>query len=217
MMRSPEGAREPAAAISAFHSRGDVIGSPVLRVDIFGYDMDNMKARGWTSSTVPAFAIPDVQRQRVVADTANRLTDAAGIAATALLEGVKTALFQSRGDVAGDLSQVKVEFWTLLEAPFYEAMRTVVASDDATATANELCQRFVATITTHAKAVFDRWCPADSASSATVRRVVTGRYSLMQTLRGCFRLGDKLYGALRINNPCGSRSGTTRRLKEAAT
>jgi len=55
----PDANREPAKVISAFGQRIDAFGPTQARLHAFGYDMDNMKARGWAEGTLPLFSVID--------------------------------------------------------------------------------------------------------------------------------------------------------------
>lgn len=209
-LRAPEGgSREPAAVVAAFHERGHRIGIPVVRLHAFGYDMEKMKARGWTEAALPAFAIPDPQRQRLLADTAARLTNATGIAAGALLSAVERALFERPEDAPGDLSQVKAELWGATEAPFFEIVRRIAAPDATGAAADDACRTFASTLARCAMEVFDRWCSAEGLAPDALRRLVAARFNFVMTLRGHSKLGAKLFEALRIPAPGGRRAART--------
>lgn len=201
-MQAPEaGHREPAAVVAAFSGRGRRLGITVLRLDVFGYDMENMKARGWAEAMLPAFATPHPEQQRLLADTAARLTSAAGIAARATLSAVKEALFDRPKDAPGDMSEAKTRLWAATEAPFFDHIRRVAAPEATTTTADRECRAFASTVERCAAMVFDRWCPYQGIAPDAMRRLVVARYRLVTTLRGHSRLGKELFEALRIVTP----------------
>jgi len=90
-----------------------------------GYDMDNMKARGFVESEMPLPAIPDAAvRQRVDA-LARDLVQAADTVASLLRRAVRNALFGEGATVKLDwelLSVVREQLWDGTEAAFYEAL-----------------------------------------------------------------------------------------------
>lgn len=220
-LHAPEGGlRKPASVVAAFNRRGTDVGVRRVRLHAFGYDMDNMKARGWTEALLPAFAA-DEERQGLLYNAASRLTDATGMASTALLGAVKTALFQSPDDAGGDLSQVRLDLWAATEREFYDAMNAVavptLSTAEAETLAEDLCRGFAPMLRERATEIFDRWCPAASLGPEAMRRRVTARYNLVSTLRGYSKLGEKLFGALDVSPPGGGHAmrAKTRSRKEA--
>ncbi|MEJ7812324.1 MAG: type I-E CRISPR-associated protein Cse1/CasA [Gemmatimonadaceae bacterium] len=222
-LRAPAGGlREPAATVAAFNRRGASVGLMSYRLHAFGYDMDNMKARGWTDATLPAFVVADEQREALLRNTAEALTDAAGIAASALLGAVKATLFQSPDDASRDLSQVRADLWAATERAFYETMRVIAAPtldiDQAIETATVRKKMFALALRDDALEVFDRWCPAAGLAPAALRRRVTARYNLTMALSGISKLGEKMFDALGIPLPGGghaARASKKRARKEA--
>lgn len=203
--------RKPAQAVAEFIARrGRAIGRREIRVHVFGYDMDNMKARGWTEAMIPAFATADVERQRALRDTAHALTDATGTAAAALLFAVKTALFQSPDDASGDLNQAKLDLWGATERDFYDAMHAIadetVAGDALFTRGDEVRKQFANILERAATDVFDRWCPGAGLDVEALRRRVVARYQLTSALRGYSKLGESIFAALGIAPPGGGRA-----------
>jgi CRISPR system Cascade subunit CasA len=209
-LRVPDGVlREPASAVASFASRGPTINLNEIRLHVFGYDMDNMKARGWTDALLPAFTVAD-ERQELLYNTATNLTDAAGMAATALHGAVKTALFQSAENASGDFGQVRLDLWAATERAFYDAMATIAtpaltpeaAEDEAAARRRS----FATVLMTGAAKVFDQWCPPDGLAAEAMRRRVAARYSLITTLRGYSTLGERIFLSLGIGPPGGGKA-----------
>lgn len=222
---SPESSlREPASAVAAFNRRGFAIGVVRPRLHAFGFDMDNMKARGWTEALLPAFAVDEPRRELIYA-TAWRFTDATGVAASALLSGAKAALFQSPDDAGGDLGQVRLDLWAGTERTFYAAIAAIVApgwpADAVEQLAAERRTSFAAELRHHTLDVFDRWCPVAGLAPEPMRRRVVARYNLLTTLRGYSKLGEKLFESLGIPLPGGGQAARkavkSRSPKEATT
>lgn len=220
---APEGGlREPASSVAAFNRRGVALDIVNPRLHAFGYDMDNMKARGWTEALLPAFAV-DERRQALVYSTAFGLADATGMAASALLGAVKAALFQSPDDASGDLGQVRLDLWVATERTFYDDMSAIVAAELAEDAADDLAgerrRAFADVLRDRAMEVFDRWCPAVGLAPAALRRRVTARYNLLSTLRGYSSFGEKIFASLGIAAPGGGKAARkatrTRSRKEA--
>jgi CRISPR system Cascade subunit CasA len=194
-MRQPDTeTREPARTVAHFlHRRAAQLRQSRVRLYAFGYDMDNMKARGWTESLRPAFAIRSDGQEAELVFVAKRLTEATSIAASALLKAVEDALFERSDDVSGDLSQIKSELWDRTEAAFFGVMEQIAVHPSIPAEVDALCADFVAGLETFATMIFDRWCPMPGQPPHTLRQIVGARYNLVLTLRGRSKLGQKLF------------------------
>ena len=217
-----KGTREPAAAVVAFARRGRTLGLASARLHAFGYDMDNMKARGWLDAAMPALVATD-ERQEILSDTARRLADATGIAGSALLGGVRRALFRNPDASGGDLGAVRTELWDATEQAFYALMADVadpaLEEQDALAVADRERRAFVDTLRDAALTVFDRWCPAGGLAPDVLRRRVVARHDLRSALTGYSPLGEKLFTALELPLPGGGRNAraATRRTRKETT
>lgn len=197
-LESPEsgGLREPAASISVFARRAQALKSRAFRMHAFGYDFDNMKARGWIDAVMPVFAeASEAQRSRM-RRTASRFVNATSIATTALAGAVKDAYFERPKDAPGDYSAVKQELWSATEEAFYGAMSVVVSASSTDDSAEALAEPFREALEKHALEIFDRWCSNTLLEPKSVRRLVGARHGLVGTLKGRSALGQKLAGAL---------------------
>lgn len=205
------GQRAPAQSVAHFASRRAAsVGRQEFRVHAFGYDMDNMKARGWTETILPAFAA-DEERRALLLATSRSLVEATSLAASALIVAVKAALFHRPDDAPGDFGQVKLELWAATERHFYEAVRSVADASldpDAAAVRVEDARRGYAPLLERtALDVFDRWCPSGGLDVDALRRRVAARYQLTSALRGYTKLGEEICRALGIAPPGGGRAG----------
>lgn len=216
--------RRPASVVPAFTRRAGARAGRTARLHVFGYDMDNMKARGWTESTVPLFTVEDEARRRLMRQTAEQLTEATGTAASALLFSVKVSLYENPKEVPGDIGHVRAELWDGTEEPFYRTMARLAAleadGDSADALSDTLRAGFRDTLHVQALAVFDRWCPTPGLAPEPLRRRVVGRYDLNSTLNGYTKLGEQLFSALGVPLPGGGRAARAARKrarKEATT
>ena len=201
--------RRPAAVVAhalAPGGRAAAMGVRTLRLRAFGYDMDNMKARAWVDAAVPAFAAADEERARLLWDVADRLTNATGMVAAALLGAVERALYARPEDAPGDRSAVKAELWGATEAPFYAAMARVADPATTADASRALLAAFRDTLDRAAGRVFDRWCPVTGLAPDAMRRAVAARYGLVSTLRGFGKLGEKLYTTLDLPSAAGARA-----------
>ena len=215
-LRAPaaDGLREPAAVVAAFQRRAADLDLPSARLHAFGYDMDNMKARGWTEASMPALVAGEA-RQALLAHLARGLADATGLAASVTLGAVRRARHHSPDEVRGDLDAVKGELWAATEAPFYALVTRLADAaldeDAAISAAAEERPRFAATLRDAALAVFDRWTPGAGLPPAALRRRVVARHELRAALTGHSPLGEKLFQALELPLPGGGRAARAAR------
>ena len=209
---TPDNSKRPAQCVAHFRAhrarRADV---PNPRLHAFGYDMDNMKARGWVEAELPAFALDDDARIKLLSNVAANLTEAASIVASGLLIAVKAAWFARADDTKGDLSYVKARLWSDTQEDFFLAMKTL--ANDAT---RELQVRrgFLMPLETAVLGIFDSLCPMEGLEFADMRRLVSARHNLRRTLQGYGKLGDKFFAALAIQSVQTPKTG--RKKKEAA-
>jgi len=205
-----EGLRVPAKCVSHFaNRRAAPAGRREFLVRVFGYDMDNMKARGWIQAILPAFAI-EGQRRSLLYAAARSFVEATNIAAGALLFAVRTALFRNPSEARGELGQVKLELWSETESTFFDAIRALAddgLDDEQVAEHIEQVRRdFLPRLERAALAVFDRWSPTGGLDVDAIRRRVAARYGLASTLRGYSKFGEQIFAALGLAPPGGGRA-----------
>lgn len=204
--------RKPAAMVAHFlRERARHIGAREVRLHVFGYDVDNAKARGWIDAIRPAFVVMDPAHGRRLVETAQRLTDGTETVANALLFEVKRGLFPRIDDATGDLTAVRGELWDVTEREFFAVMRRVADVDATFDDIDDACLRFATrALRDAALSIFDRWCPTTGTAPHAIRRVVAARLGIILTLGGCSKSGKKLYDVdLGVANPCARRYATT--------
>jgi len=98
-----------------------------IRLWVFGYDMDNMKARGWYSSEMPLFAV-GTDYQEDILHTIIDLQDVAAHILWCCRTQIKAAWFDKPKEVKGDFSFIDLFFWQRTEAIFYHAVQQIIAN-----------------------------------------------------------------------------------------
>jgi CRISPR system Cascade subunit CasA len=129
VVESADGLRTPAASVSKWHAggRGMDVGVPLARLVAAGYDMDNMKARGFVESEMPLPSAPDSNARQALDDLAKRLVESAELVASLLRSAVRNALFSAGATVkldAGLLNAVRERFWEETESRFFTVLDT---------------------------------------------------------------------------------------------
>jgi CRISPR system Cascade subunit CasA len=207
-----EGTRRPARCIADWPGRSADLGEPSdSRLLAAGYDMDNMKARGFVESEMPLPGT-DPEAAEALARLARRLVAAAAIVAQALRRAVRDALYNrdTKADSA-PLASVYEAFWAATQDRFFALLRGVCG--DWEAALKERAPDWRKTLREIALRLFDEAAPLDPAvASFDPARIVKSRRDFFFMLEGYGSAGEKLFGELLLTSP-EPRSKRTRRGK----
>jgi CRISPR system Cascade subunit CasA len=200
--QSAETLREPASVVARFKiDRARAVQSREVRLHAFGYDMDNMKARGWVESQRPLLVVDDAEMNRLLLDTARALSDAADMSARELISAGKTALFHRTEDARGDFSQYRSEVWDATESMFFDVMQHIASSDPDTADIDVVKREFLKNLEGIVLGIFDRWCPMAAVPGENVARLVRARFTLINAFHGKSKAGGRMFEALGLPVP----------------
>lgn len=123
----------PARVVSAYREgRDEALGGrsgEYQRLWAFGYDMDNMKARGWYSTELPLFNLP-ARKREVLLKHIKLVSQLAVEALWQCRTQIKSAWFSHPGDVKGDTSFIDLQFWQRTEQAFYQSISTMLADEN---------------------------------------------------------------------------------------
>jgi CRISPR type I-E/ECOLI-associated protein CasA/Cse1 len=174
-------------------------------VRAFGYDMDNMKARGWAEAILPAWPLADDELAEALTEAATQMTEATQQAANLLTGAVIAARFSRREDARGDFSFIKAELWAATQNAFYDRIDRAVKDeiDHAQRIVSEPVhgKAFVDVLRIEAARIFDRHAEGIGLDVADGHRFVMARRSLMLALRGYGKAGAALFTALGLPPP----------------
>lgn len=95
--------------------------SEIPHLWVFGYDMDNMKARGWYSLHMPLFLIAP-EKQEALLQEVKQLQQIASESLWQCRTQIKSAWFEKPGDAKGDTSFIDLAFWQRTEPVFFRAV-----------------------------------------------------------------------------------------------
>ena len=216
-VQPPNAMRRSAAVVARFNiDRKKAIRAAEVRLHAFGYDMDNMKARGWVESQRPLVLVDDEEMTRLLLDTAVALSGATDVAAGELVTAGKTALFSRPKDARGDLSQYRAEVWNGTEHMFFDVLHGIATSESASADIDAIKRGFLKNLETITLGVFDRWCPMTAVAGESVSRLVRARFTLVNAFGGRSAAGRKLFDALGLAQAeaPSARRGRQQRLQE---
>jgi len=186
----------PAQAVAQFRSRRAI--GP-FRLLAAGYDMDNMKARGWVQSELPAYPDESLERIREFADQA---TAAARLVAQAVTDAVKEALLQRPKDAPGNYRYLGEALWSATQSSFFDLIANLASHTDATA--EVIRGKFRVHLCQAALEIFDQACPIEAGlDPARLRRPIAARHRLVMTMEGHGKSGKALFGALNLGIPGG--------------
>ena len=129
------------------------------QLHVFGYDMDNMKARAWIDRTMPF--LPSTEAMAVQEAVIRGAVLCAERVADATAKACLRVLFPPDGKTRGDTGYLKTRFWQAGEAAFFD-MLARHGRDEAGARAFWLAQ-----LPEQAVRVFDAACDhGDAATEA---------------------------------------------------
>lgn len=196
-----EGTRRPARCIADWPGRSaDLRDSIKARLFAAGYDMDNMKARGFVESEM---WLPgsDPEAAEALARVARRLVTAAAILAQALRRAVRDALY-SRDTKADStpLAALYETFWAATQDHFFAFLHDMRGDGETALIARAPDWRNI--LREIAFRLFDEAAPLDPAvASFDPARIVKARRGLFFTLEGYGVAGQKLFGELLLTAP----------------
>jgi CRISPR system Cascade subunit CasA len=149
-----------------------------VRLWAFGYDMDNMKARGWYESVMPLFHLESDQRELFVGEV-GRLLFAASEIARNLRGALKRAWFSQGATVRGDLGFIVDAFWQDTETDFYRMLDAIHGY--VTAGGDDPDRRnWLRVLNGRAVALFDTWAGNGAVEDENPKRIAIARKELEQ-------------------------------------
>jgi CRISPR system Cascade subunit CasA len=199
--------KQPAKAIVTFRGKrllGLARGVDRVRWRVLaaGYDMDNMKARGFVESDMPVIEPSDPERAKVFVLLLRQLIAGATEAASLLGRAVRRALFSDGAKVpldAGLLTTLRARFWAETETAFLARVHEA-AGESPDAEAVRLA--WLRDLSRTARALFAEAAPID-ASGADRRpdRIAAAAKNLNFALNGIGKDGTALFSELGLPLP----------------
>lgn len=152
-----------------------------LRLSVFGYDMDNMKARCWYESTVPLYTVANEYREDF-AQKVNVLLEAA-VEFSGFVRGcVKDAWFKRPGDAKGDTTFLSDAFFSHTERAFYHSVQALVSELECGGDGNEVLAAWHGVLRKAAIDLFDHWVVQESVEYANPRRIAEAHQKLLNLI-----------------------------------
>lgn len=147
--------------------------SELPRLWVFGYDMDNMKARGWYSVEMPLFSIFVDKQERVLVEV-KMLQALADEAIKVCRKHIKEAWFDRPKDAKGDLTFVDVAFWQRTENNFFKAVAQLIESKNQRLSTDEATQ-WLNELTSVTASLFDETVLSDLNADRSMAKKIKAR------------------------------------------
>ena len=170
-----------------------------------GYDMDNMKARGFVETAMPIFGIGlGPNRRSEIEGIARDLAGAADLAANAVARAVRDALAGDRADIkATPFSSVRESFFESTEHQFFDMLGYIeapmLASDAARAAIPGETWRRV--LRSEGLRLFEDHVQPEDRPEHEMERALLARKSLFWFFAGAGKQGFELYSKLSLPPP----------------
>lgn len=183
LFNNPDHGSVPAAVVERLGVNQDLLRelglSHHLSVWVFGFDMDNMKARSWHEARMPFLAMDKSLVPLFVQEVVGHV-EAAGNVRLALRRACKNAWFGEDGDARGDLSFIDEQFWTATESAFFDlvaALKTAIESGQQILP-QEPFERWISSLRNAALQIFDGLVLSDDSPDKNLRRKLKARRQL---------------------------------------
>ncbi|TXH79301.1 MAG: type I-E CRISPR-associated protein Cse1/CasA [Thiothrix sp.] len=154
----------------------------VVRLHVFGYDMDNMKARCWYEATFPIYIVPADVRL-AFSNNIEHLTASATEVAGYVRSCVKDAWFSRPSDVKGDTSFITKSFYQHTEAKFFQFAKNLPHHLQQRSE-KELLNQWHEVLRTTAFQVFDYWAASGDIAQGDPCKIANARTKLLKLLYG---------------------------------
>jgi CRISPR system Cascade subunit CasA len=154
----------------------------IPRLWVFGYDMDNMKARGWYSVEMPLFNVSQGRQDQLLVEV-KTLQELANQTLRESRNQIKTAWFSRPSDAKGDMSYIDLSFWQRTEASFFNAVSALIhgAPNQHWLTA-EHAEAFLKNLAAAALNLFDELVLADAIVDRSMADRIVARRALKDWL-----------------------------------
>lgn len=160
-----------------------------FRLSVFGYDMDNMKARGWHQIIYPLYPIEEKKLRSEFIYYSHQLIDAANQVANFTQSCIKEAWFKRPKDVRGDTGFIKEAFYQQTEAEFYRTLESLLQTLREQGEASVL-QNWHQQLKQAAFKLFDYWATRSDVSISDPRRIAIAHQKLNNLIHGKKFLGS---------------------------
>ena len=178
-----------------------------------GYDMDNMKPRGFVESVMPIVALDETEAEAVAA-LAKRLVAGADAASRLLVGCIRQALAADAAD-KGEAQQAKDRLWAETEPRFFDLLARIASAAASEDEPTVLCGGWRGHLACQARMIFDDTCPLDPEAPRGIGTTLAARRRLGIGLEGYGKEGAALFMALGLAPPSSTRKAGSGRKEQA--
>ena len=172
---------EPAVVVRVFmEERAPLLAESstgMFRLFACGYDMENMKARGWYERTLPLDPVDPKLRSGYEA-AVSRIIKTADLVLFHTRQSVRMALFAPGVEVSGDLSVIDAEYWQDTEQDFYHLLKRMHRNLLTGQPLTDLNRQWLALLTRESALLFDRYAQPGRIGRAYPARVFRAWHDL---------------------------------------
>lgn len=152
------------------------------RLWVSGFDMDNMKARGWHSAYLPFFTISADQQDDALR-TIRELQELTNIMLWHCRSKIKSAWFERPGDAKGDMTFVDTRFWQRTESVFFNVVQQIL-SDEHYELTSLVAQHWLQVMRRICCEIFDEYAFTELGDVRSMSKRVNARGHLVGWLYG---------------------------------
>ena len=181
--------RKQANVISGFY-RSTRLARKIGPVSLwaFGYDMDNMKARGWHESRMPVFLMSNSSKQTILAESAGTLILSAKEVLKTLIHHIKKAWFPANHKANGKTGYIDIAFWSSTEIFFFQQVdifqKGIEKDEDLSIVNFEVMTYWHKEIVKSAISIFDKLTESGNVEFSNFRRIAIARSDMQKILYG---------------------------------
>ncbi|GLI93426.1 type I-E CRISPR-associated protein Cse1/CasA [Methylocystis echinoides] len=169
-----------------------------------GFDMDNMKARGFVETEMPVFLFAETVAEEdaeIFQQAARSFVEAAELAASAMGIAIRTALAGARADgKATPFSALRENFFLSTQDPFFDTLRELshrfAAGEDPELLRASLGEKWLGALRKTSVSTFDSHVDPLDLPQHVMERAVDARGHLVGAFFGHGALGRKIDAAL---------------------
>lgn len=156
------------------------------RLWAFGYDMDNMKPRGWYSVAMPLLAVPPEQ-QETFRSWVHDFTELARQVTWMVRNQIKVAWFSRPSDAKGDMSTVDIQFYEVTQNGFFRAlfgMQQALLAGESVHVPTDIAEGWYRELQKESLLLFDAQALSGPAAELDMKRITGARRNLLAWLSG---------------------------------
>lgn len=170
----------PAQVVNTYINRRSGRRTSYPMIWAFGYDLDNMKCRGWYSTTLPLLSVEARHRDRFLHES-KMLQQIAIEALKQCRTQIKSAWFVKASEVKGDISFIDAQFYQRTERAFYQMLACLTTNGGELPTDD--ARRWLSVLQRTVMDLFDEHVAlnnADSSIPKEIARIIAFRQKLTQ-------------------------------------